>query len=577
MLPQSRGIAKRTGTTCASLLLVATCFPATKYVVDASCPAIGDALRLVIIGNSYTGGTSVGRACDDNAPGEPACHNMAVPGDVANFDVATYPGIYNRAPDANTLADPSMPYHPSTNPHRGDVPGKMKLIAEHICGAYLDGPVAEPASAIARHRSYIRRFDDHSGRDNIFVDESNERALERNTNSNTFQYVQNSQSRFTTRSHSGQLSSVPHEATLRILDNYDGSGQKYDVVVVQPMSTELLLGTRDTRRMEALTELLRTDRPAATSNTRYVIQQTWPRRETESYNQMCKTLEGEDKEGYMEAVDSTLGDMRNIIPTNFAVAPTGTAFVEFAKLACGSDILPANACAFANITCPIWYGEQGKVSLYHEGLDEEGSHQSEEIGAWLSASVLYGTVQSSNPCYVDSSALQKKMPMPNNLADIPSGLGLHDLIAQAAKNAIVKQFGKSIGRCTSFSPPILDPKEMAPWRLKERRRARVNRAKFNKKVGDTYSFQLEREGSTTQSIAVVGGEVASTSGSSGSTSMTIHQVFKRISEATRDATVVGLDVRYGNRGVPRRVRISRARQQEDEYIQIKRVRSIDPK
>ena len=173
MLPQSRGIAKRTGTTCASLLLVATCFPATKYVVDASCPAIGDALRLVIIGNSYTGGTSVGRACDDNEPGEPACHNMAVPGDVANFDVATYPGIYNRAPDANTLADPSMPYHPSTNPHRGDVPGKMKLIAEHICGAYLDGPVAEPASAIARHRSYIRRFDDHSGRDNIFVDESN--------------------------------------------------------------------------------------------------------------------------------------------------------------------------------------------------------------------------------------------------------------------------------------------------------------------------------------------------------------------------------------------------------------------
>ena len=90
MLPQSRGIAKRTCTTCASLLLVATYFPATKYVVDASCPAIGDALRLVIIGNSYTGGTSVGRACDDNEPGEPACHNMAVPGDVANFDVATY-------------------------------------------------------------------------------------------------------------------------------------------------------------------------------------------------------------------------------------------------------------------------------------------------------------------------------------------------------------------------------------------------------------------------------------------------------------------------------------------------------
>ena len=62
---------------------------------------------------------------------------MAVPGDVANFDVATHPGIYNREPDATTLADPSMSHHPSTNPHRGDVPGKMKLIAEHTCGACL--------------------------------------------------------------------------------------------------------------------------------------------------------------------------------------------------------------------------------------------------------------------------------------------------------------------------------------------------------------------------------------------------------------------------------------------------------
>ena len=449
-------LCRKVGTTRATFLLVVAatcCCSTTKLAVDATCPAIGDALRLVIIGNSYTGGTSVGRACDDDEPGEPACHNMAVPGDVANFDIATYPGIYNRAPDTSTLIDPSRPYHPSTNPHRGDVPGKMKLIAEHICGTYL-----EPA--IARHRSYIRRFDDHSGRDNIFVDENDkndrdERSLAATTNSNTFQYIQNSQSRFTTRSHSGQLSSVPHEATSRILDNYDGSGQTYDVVIIQPMSTELLEGTSDKRRVDALTELLRTDRAAATPNTRYIVQQTWPRRESTGYNQMCKTLEGEDKLGYMEAVDTTLVDMKDAIPTEFIVAPTGTAFVEFAKLACGQTILPEGACLFdSNVVCPIWYGEAGKVSLYHEDIDEEGSHQSEGVGAWLSAAVLYGTVQSSNPCYVDSSHLEKVMPTPSNLADIPSGMVLHELVAQAAQAALKKQFGPSIGKCASFNPPI---------------------------------------------------------------------------------------------------------------------------
>ena len=586
---------RKVGTRRATFLLVVAatcCCSTTKLVVDATCPAIGDALRLVIIGNSYTGGTSVGRACDDDAPGEPACHNMAVPGNVANFDVATYPGIYNRAPDTNTLVDPSRPYHPSTNPHRGDVPGKMKLIAEHICSAYLGGGGpggAEPA--IARHRSYIRRFDDHSGRDNIFVDgndknDSDERSLETTTKSNTFQYIQNSQSRFTTRSHSGQLSSVPHEATLRILDSYDDSGQTYDVVIIQPMSTELLEGTSDKRRMDALTELLRTDRAAATPNTRYIVQQTWPRRESTGYNQMCKTLEGEDKLGYMEAVDTTLRDMKEVIPTEFIVAPTGTAFVEFAKLACGPAILPEGACAFdSNVVCPIWYGEAGKASLYHENIDEEGSHQSEEVGAWLSAAVLYGTVQSSNPCYVESSDLKKVMPTPSNLADIPSGIALYDLVAQAAQAALKKQFGSSIGKCASFNPPMLDPKEMAPWRLKERRRVRVNRAKFNKRIGDTYTFQLEMDGvnsggnsAAIQSMAVTGGIVSSGAGGSNNngSGLTIHQVFKRISEATRDVTVVGLDVLYGNRGVPRRVRISRSGKQ-DEYIQIKRVKSsIDP-
>ena len=282
--------------------------------------------------------------------------------------------------------------------------------------------------------------------------------------------------------------------------------------------------------------------------------------------------------GYMETVDTTLGDMKGVIPTEFIVAPTGTAFVEFAKLACGQAILPEGACAFdSNVVCPIWYGEAGKASLYHEDLDEEGSHQSEEVGAWLSAAVLYGTVQSSNPCYVDSSDLKKVMPIPSNIADIPSGMGLHDLVAQAAHAALVKQFGPSIGKCASFNPPMLDPKEMAPWRLKERRRVRVNRAKFNKRIGDTYSFQLEM-GATIQSMSVTGGVVASqgAGGNNNGIGLTIHQVFKKVSEATRDATVTGLNVLYGNRGVPRRVRISRSGQQ-DEHIQIKRVKSsIDP-
>ena len=127
---------------------------------------------------------------------------------------------------------------------------------------------------------------------------------------------------------------------------------------------------------------------------------------------------------------------------------------------------------------------------------------------------------------------------------------------------------------------------MAPWRLKERRRVRVNRAKFNKRIGDTYSFQFETEGvnsvdntaaATIQSLSVTGGIVSSGAGGNNSGSgLAIHQVFKKISEATRDATVVALGVLYGNRGVPRRVRISRSGQQE-EYIQIKRVKSsTDP-
>lgn len=477
--------------------------------------------------------SSVGRACDDQP--EPECRNMACPGDVAAFSTVSYQGTLNRAPDTNTLTDATKPYNPTTNPHRGDVPGKMKRLAEDICGGFF-----APSDYV----------------------------------SHTFEYIQNSQSKFTTRSHAGQANTNPHFATLRILDAYDGtntSSASYDVVLIQPMSTELLDGATDTR-VSAMTELLRMDRKAATAKTRYVVQQTWPRRESGTYNQICTTIDdyGEEKIGMLETIDGTLKNMTRLVPTEFLIAPTGTAFVEFAKLAC-PGILPESTCELdTSVNCPIWFGEEGKVSLYAESLDKEGTHQSEEVGAWLAAAVLYGTVQSSSPCYLKATDLEMIMPTPENLAVIPSSKSIHTLVADAAKLALAKEFSDDITACGSISPPGTDPKQFATWRSKERRRVRKSRAKFNKSVGNTYAFQAERNYASFQTIKVVDGvsEVPN--------SLTISAVFKKISRATSDAAVTGLAVTYGNRGVPRRVRITRSNG-NDEVVRIKRVStSIDP-
>ena len=182
---------------------------------ERACPLISDPLRMVIIGNTYLGGLSIGRACDDE-PAREDCNDLACPGNVAGYSKSTYPDLYDRPPDSSTLLDRSKAYNPFSNPHKGDVPGKIKSIAEYLCGK-----------------------------------------------GNVVQNMQNTQSKFTSRSHSGQSSSNPHKGTLRLLDAYDGQDDSlYNVVVVQPHSTELLKGATDTR-VSAMAELLRTDRAAA--------------------------------------------------------------------------------------------------------------------------------------------------------------------------------------------------------------------------------------------------------------------------------------------------------------------------
>lgn len=85
----------------------------------------------------------------------------------------------------------------------------------------------------------------------------------------------------------------------------------------------------------------------------------------------------------LDAIDHTILELSQLVSTSFKVAPTGSAFVEFAKLAC-PDILPTGDCTFdEHVECPIWFGETGKVSLFDHRIGEEGSHQSNEIGAWL--------------------------------------------------------------------------------------------------------------------------------------------------------------------------------------------------
>ena len=98
----------------------------------------------------------------------------------------------------------------------------------------------------------------------------------------------------------------------------------------------------------------------------------------------------------------------------------------------------------------MWWGETGKISLFHEEVDIPGTHQSEEIGAWLSASVLYGVFQSTDACYVSEEDLMSVMPpIPSNvLADIPSGKSIYTIISEAARLALSDKYGGDIPACS---------------------------------------------------------------------------------------------------------------------------------
>lgn len=380
--------------------------PTRTPTTPTACPLRTTPLNLVFIGNSFTGGTGIGRACDDDDSNRPECEVKSVPGNVRGFfqdPPEMYPSSFDHPPDSDSLVDPSLPFHPSTNPHFGDVPSKMKLLAEYFCSG-------------------------GSG--------------------NTFEYVQNTQSAFTTRTHAGEAGVNPQSGTLFLLNGT--SRVNYDVVVIQPQSTEYLDGARSSR-VSALKELTR-KRSAALPNVTFILQQTWPRREASTYNQICTVGE---KRGMIEEIDSTiLALSQNAEIGDFQVAPTGSAFVEFAKLACGSDILPSGMCAFdSNFICPIWFGESGKDSLYAENITVEGFHQSDEVGAWLAATVLYGVVvhsQQGVPCYVSPSDLLSVMPTiaTANLADIPTSQSIHYLISEAARLAMEDRLG-NVTECTS--------------------------------------------------------------------------------------------------------------------------------
>ena len=98
----------------------------------------------------------------------------------------------------------------------------------------------------------------------------------------------------------------------------------------------------------------------------------------------------------------------------------------------------------------MWWGEAGKISLFHEEVGIPGTHQSEEIGAWLSASVLYGVFQSTDACYVSEDDLKSVMPRidPKDLADIPTGNSIHSIISEAARLALSEKYGSDIPPCS---------------------------------------------------------------------------------------------------------------------------------
>ena len=125
----------------------------------ASVNAQDDEPRNVLfIGNSFTGGKSVGRVCDVMSRWR-GCADYAIPGQMMYEDYEFFRGstglCCNYAP--RNPMDDSLPYDAVTNPNYGDVPGKVKRLADAISGSSLD--------------------------------------------SSTFRYAQNTQSRFRTKTH----------------------------------------------------------------------------------------------------------------------------------------------------------------------------------------------------------------------------------------------------------------------------------------------------------------------------------------------------------------------------------------
>lgn len=119
-------------------------------------------------------------------------------------------------------------------------------------------------------------------------------------------------------------------------------------------------------------------------------------------------------------------------------------------------IFDANSCTLdETVTCPIFFGESGKISLYHEPATDTGTHQSEEVGAWLSAAVIYGAVQSSDACYLSQSVLESVMPTVSNLAAIPSGISIEELVSEAANSALRETFGSDIPECGGTPSPTV--------------------------------------------------------------------------------------------------------------------------
>ena len=413
--------------TAATLFVVLTTCSSVSLAQICPTPTSGP-LPVIFIGNSYTGGRSVGKGCPDGAGDNDVCRQNAVPGNVKEFFVdppQEYPGTNDVAPGTYSetvrLVDTSSPYGAITNPYLGDVPGKVKLLADFLCST--------PA-----------------------------------TGGPSMYYVQNTQSAMTTRSHAGEAGTNPQYGTLNLLADditvhniFDNDPT--DVVVVQPQSTEYITGSLETRKSALQVLFDNTNKPFR----KFILQQTWPRREeTAGYTPIC---DAGGKTGMINAIDSRIADLQadNSI-SQFIVAPTGNAFAEFGKLACPGIFDGSNYDTAIAQSCTLWSGEASKLSLYDEDPGEEGTHQSEQIGAWLSAAVLAPIIQnaanSASLCYISASDLEAVMP-PIDAADLGaynnSGtLSIYDLISQAARRALEGEFGV-VSQCEAIAMPSAVP------------------------------------------------------------------------------------------------------------------------